>query len=142
MNSSARLDPLRLVLGFLLTPAITPILAVVAAYVVTEEHNGECPFGYMVLFAIFYGLPLSYICAVVLGIPYVLVLQEIGHLNFWTIMAGAYGVWVGATALLLRPQPGLFTLQAAVVIASLVGMLLAGALFYLVAVRGNFRLLS
>lgn len=137
MNTTRHLEPLRVALGFFLTPAIPSIVMIAAAYLATEEHQGECPFGWVVGITILFLLPRSYLGAIVLGLPYVLVLQKSGHLNFWTIMAAVCAAWVLAIGLRWRPTPDRDVLELAVVIGSLVGVLLAGALFFLIAVWGD-----
>jgi hypothetical protein len=143
MNSCARLDGRRLALGFLLAPAVAPISAVLVAYAATKEHSGDCLFGGITLVMIFFGLPLSYISALVLGIPYVCVMQKKGRLSFWTIMAGGLTLWVGLCAFLWAvPSKDLSGLRYSIAPLALVGILLEAAFLYCVALWRSNRLPS
>jgi hypothetical protein len=140
MNSCTQLDGKRLGLGFLLAPAVAPIAAILVAYAVTKEHTGECLFGWITLVMIFFGFPLSYSSAIVLGLPYVCIMQKKGRLNFGTVMAGALGSWAALCAFMyVVPQKDLRALRDEIAALSLVGMLLSGALFYCIALLGRAR---
>jgi hypothetical protein len=139
MNSAVRLDAKRLVLGFLLSPAVAPLSAIIIPFAVTM---GKGVFSLMLALTLVIGLPASYICSIIFGIPYVLIMHRRGHLNLRTIVAGALGLWAGAFALLVVAcfcEPGesgmLYFLGLLLTILSLPGMLLAGVLFHRIAVR-------
>jgi H+/gluconate symporter-like permease len=143
MNSCPRLDGGRLALGFLLAPAVAPISAMLITYAVTKEHSGDCLFGGITLVMTFFGFPLSYFSALVLGFPYVCVMHKKEHLNFWTIMAGGLALWAGLCAFMyVAPSKDLRVLRYAIAPLSLVGILLEAVFFYCVALWRPNRLSS
>ena len=148
MNLTLRLNVVRLLLGFLLTPAITPITAIVIAFVVTKQHQGECLYGWVVGLTIVFGFAASYICVVVFGVPYVLIMHRIGRLSFRTIMVGALAQWAGLFGVLFTVGlcgtgfGDVGFILGVLAILYLPGMLLGGAAFYHIAVRQRVRLPS
>ena len=95
MDSSAPLDPRKVVLGFLVTPAIAPIAAIAITFVVTKEHRGECLYGWIVALTISIGFAASYITALVFAVPWFLIMRR---------MAGCAGRTHEKTARRLAPR--------------------------------------
>jgi hypothetical protein len=132
MNSAVRLDAKRLVLGFLLSPAVAPLSAIIIPFAVTM---GKGVFSLMLALTLVIGLPASYICSIIFGIPYVLIMHRRGHLNLRTIVAGAFALLVVACFCEPGESGMLYFLGLLLTILSLPGMLLAGVLFHRIAVR-------
>lgn len=143
MDSIAPLDPRRVVLGFLVAPAITPITAIVITFLVTKEHQGECVYGRIVGLTIIFGVLASYVSAVVFGAPWILRMHRTGRLNFWTTMVGALVQWAGlftvvlVVVLCLTGQLRAAYAAGVFAVLYLPGMLLGGAAFYGMAVRSR-----
>ncbi len=148
MNSRAQLNGWRLAVGFLAAPAIVPITSIVIAFLIAEEHKGDCPFNWLLWGMLFIGFPASYGWATIIGMPYVYIMHKEGHLDFRTIMAGTVGLWVGFFGLLGIAglcATGQFrdpSLLGVLAILCLPGVLLAGAAFYGIAIRRRSRLPS
>jgi hypothetical protein len=141
MSLSSRVNVVRPILGFLLTPAVAPITAIMIAFVVTKAHRGDCLYGWVVGLTILFGVAASYISAAVFGVPYILIMHRIGRLSFWTIMVGALGQWVVLFTVFFAAgfcRTGYLEFAgvlAELAILYLPGMLLGGAAFYRIAVR-------
>jgi hypothetical protein len=141
MNLSSRVNVVRPILGFLLTPAVAPVATILIAFVVTKEYRGDCLYGWVVGLTILFGVAGSYISAAVFGVPYVLIMQRIGRLSFWTIMIGALGQWAGLfvslfmAGFLRTGQLDFAGILAVFGVLYLPGMLLGGVVFYRIAVR-------
>jgi len=143
MDSSAPLDPRKVVLGFLVTPAIAPIAAIAITFVVTKEHRGECLYGWIVALTISIGFAASYITALVFAVPWFLIMRRIGRLGLWTTMIGVMVQWAGLFVVLLLAgwcrggERDLMVILAALAALYLPGMLLAGAAFYGMSIRSR-----
>ena len=79
------------------------------------------------LFVFAFGLPLSYIAMLILGVPYVLWLRSRNWLTWVPVYAGSAflvaAVWAGYWQLSLRPPSLLTTLPVGAAIGLLVGVL-------------------
>ncbi len=143
MDSTALLDPRKVVLGFLVTPAIAPIAAMATAFVVTKEHRGECLYGWIVALTIFIGFAASYVSALVIAVPWFLIMYRIGRLGFWTTMIGAMVPWAGLFVVLFivgwcrGGERDSMVILGVLAVLYVPGMLLAGAAFYGMAIRSR-----
>ncbi len=125
----------RLLLGFLIAPAVLPVSNVALTIGMSQVQSVDCPAG-LALFipaVIFLGTPLAYVCAGLFWLPYVSILENRGQLGFWTTMVPALALCLASPALLFLPgmAGAAFFL---VLLHSLPGIVLFALCFYFIVV--------
>ena len=90
MRQKAQAKDIRLLLGFVLAPAVVPAASVLCGWGFVRHYAGTgadvdslAPF---VRFSFRIELPAAYFLTVLFAVPYVLSMRERGVLDFWTLM--------------------------------------------------------
>lgn len=146
MNSKLWFKRYKLIRGFLIAPIVAPI----SFLIFIRSLILGCPIlgikinpASAVVFpraAIVFGIPASYICAIVIGLPYVLFMRKRGLLNFKTIMIPTIAfailfavlsryIWTGVTNEIW------FGWSVYVFIGTGPWIILSGVCFYLLSVK-------
>jgi hypothetical protein len=136
MRHQRYIDRTRLVLGFLLAPAILPICSLVVIFAIASTREIDCPagLGMLVLGILSGGTLASYGIAAVVGLPYVLWMENRGELGFWSIMAPIVGLIVPFFVLLFVVAAMACPPLGVLAVVPLPGIILSALCFYLVAV--------
>ncbi len=129
----------RLLLGFVLAPAMVPAASVLCVCCFVRHYTGAAadvdstaPF---VRYSFRIELPAAYFLMVLCAAPYVLSLRERGVLNFWTLLTPLTVVASSLVVLVCIAAPS-FKYHAA---TAAVGIIAAGLCFYLLSVAGSGR---
>ena len=128
MNSRERIGYKRLLLGLLIAPAFFPIYLCVIPCFDFYVIRGEALILHVAIAA-----AIAYAVSVIFGLPYSLLMQRRGWLNYGTIIVPTLALT--ATVMILERALPYETLNYAVMAMSTApGVLLAGICFYLLAV--------
>ncbi|MBN2130354.1 MAG: hypothetical protein JW741_12700 [Sedimentisphaerales bacterium] len=137
MNQRARKSDIRLLLGFVLAPAVVPVASILCGWGFVRHYAGSgadvdslAPF---VRFSFRIELPAAYFLTVLSAVPYVLSMRERGALNFWTMLTPLTVVACSLVILVCIAAPS-FKYHAA---TAAVGIMAAGLCFYLLSVWRN-----
>jgi len=137
MRQKAHGKDIRLLLGFVLSPAVVPAASVLCGWGFVRHYVGTgadvdslAPF---VRFSFRIELPAAYFLTVLFAVPYVLSMRERGVLNFWTLMTPLTVVASSIIVLICIAVPS-FKYHAA---GAAVGVIAAGLCFHLLSVWRN-----
>lgn len=142
MNSARRRRSVRLLLGFVLAPAVVPVASVLCGWGFVWSYAGAvadvdslAPF---VRYSFRIELPAAYFLTVLCVVPYVLSLRDRGVLNLWTLLAPLTVVACSLVVLVCIVAPS-FKHHAA---CAAVGITAAGLCFHFLGVWKNPGLLA
>jgi len=131
MNSAKRRRDIRLLLGFVLAPAVVPLASVLCGWGFVRHYGGIgtdvdslAPF---LRFSFRIELPAVYFLTLLCAVPYVLSLRDRGVLNFWMLLTPLTVVACSLVILVCIAAPS-FKYHAA---CAAVGITAAGLCFYL-----------
>jgi hypothetical protein len=136
MNPGKRLRGFRWFGGFLLAPAVVPLILYVAlrlAVVGLSPQVSDARENMVRLYVLVFGVGLVYLGALCLGIPYVFLLRRLGRLSLRTIMVPTLIVsWIYAVAVYTSLQQE-YSHAGTVAALCVPAVLLAGVLFHAIA---------
>lgn len=136
MNPGKRLRGFRWLGGFLLAPAVVPLILYVAlrlAVVGLGSQANDAREDIVRLYVLVFGVGLVYLGVLCLGIPYVFLLRRLGRLHLRTItVATLIASWIYAVVVYTSLQPD-YPYAGTIAALCVPAVLLAGVLFHVIA---------
>jgi len=139
MKLKGPMKDVRLLLGFVLAPAVVPMASLLCAWGFVRHYAGPgadvdslAPF---VRYSFRIELPAAYLLTLLFAVPYVLSLRERGVLNFWMLLTPLTVVASSVVVLVCIAAPS-FKYHAA---TAAVGIIAAGLCFHILSVAGSGR---
>lgn len=132
----------RLSLGFVLAPAVVPVVVAVCLEPLLSwfrPHGSNVAIGMFGVFTVVAAAVVAYVLGLALGYPYVCRKRDEGRLNVWIVTKGTLKLALGYSALAVAIPliSGSFILAGAMVVMMLLAFTLAAVCFYLIACAGN-----
>jgi len=135
---------LRLLLGFVLAPAVVPVVVAVCLDPLLSwfrPRASNVAIGMFFVLTVVAAAVVAYLFGFVIGYPYIRRKRDEGRLSVWAVMKGAVVLALGFSLLatVIPLVSGAFALAGAMVVTMVLAFVLAAACFYLIACAGDVR---